>query len=166
MLLSLVPSLSVLGLAALAAIALARSRHSPPENATERSVAARALALALVVQGGHFLEEALTGFPERLGALFGIPAMPTSFFLTFNLAWLAIWIVSVPGLRAARSAAFFAAWFLAIAGMINAAAHPLLAAAAGGYFPGLVSSPLIGAAAAWLWLRLREAAPPRAKFAC
>lgn len=166
MLLSLLPSLFVLGLAALGAVGLARSRPSPPENAAERSVAARALALALVVQAIHFSEETLTGFPERLGALLGLPAMPMSFFLMFNLAWLAIWGVSVPGLRAARTAAFFAAWFLAIAGMINAVAHPLLAVAVGGYFPGLVSSPFIGAAAVWLWLRLREAteSPPNLAF--
>jgi hypothetical protein len=160
MLLSLLPSILVLGLAALAAVGLAQSRPSPLQNATERSVAARALVLALVVQAIHFGEETLTGFPERLGALLGLPAMPMSFFLIFNLAWLAVWVLSVPGLRAARAAAFFAAWFLAIAGMINAIAHPLLAVAAGGYFPGLVSSPFIGAAAAWLWLRLREATEP------
>lgn len=162
MLLSLLPSFFVLGLAALAAIGLTQARRSPPENAAQRSAAARILVLALVVQGIHFTEEALTGFPERLAALLGLPAMPMSFFLIFNLAWLAIWVVSVPALRGARRAAFFAAWFLAIAGMINAVAHPLLAVAAGGYFPGLVTSPFIGAAAAWLWLRLREAttSPP------
>lgn len=160
MLLSLLPTIFVLGLAALAAIGLAQTRRSPPENVAQRSAAARVLALALVVQGIHFTEEALTGFPERLGALLGLPAMPMSFFLIFNLTWLAIWVVSVPALRAARRAAFFAAWFLAIAGMINAVAHPLLAVAAGGYFPGLVTSPFIGAAGAWLWLHLREATTP------
>ncbi|MBT8089789.1 MAG: HXXEE domain-containing protein [Gammaproteobacteria bacterium] len=166
MLLSLLPTLFVLGLAALAAIGLAQTRRSPPENAAQRFAAARILTLALVVQGIHFAEEALTGFPERLGALLGLPAMPMSFFLTFNVTWLAIWVVSVPALRAARRAAFFAAWFLAIAGMFNAVAHPLLAIAARGYFPGLASSPFIGAAAAWLWLNLREATTPRANLAC
>ena len=39
--------------------------------------------------------------------------------------------------------AALAAWFLAIAGMFNGIAHPLLALASGGYFPGLVSSPFI-----------------------
>lgn len=157
MLLSLLPSLIVLGLAALAAAILARSGHSHPENLAERSAAARTLALATAVQAVHFAEETMTGFPERLGALLGIPAMPMSFFLTFNLVWLVIWVVSVPGIRSAKSFAYFAAWFLAIAGMVNAIAHPLLAIAAGAYFPGLVTSPLIGAAGAWLWLRLRAA---------
>jgi hypothetical protein len=123
----------------------------------ERLAAARALAVATVVQGLHFAEEASTGFHERLGALLGLPGMSFSFFVVFNLAWLGIWVASVPGLRSARAAAFFAAWFLAIAGMFNGIAHPLLALAAGDYFPGLVSSPFIAGASAWLWLRLRAA---------
>jgi len=40
--------------------------------------------------------------------------------------------------------------------MANAIAHPLLAVAAGGYFPGLVSSPFIGAAGVWLWVNLER----------
>lgn len=154
---SVIPSIVVLGLAALAALYLARSRRSPPENAAERLAAARALAVATVVQGVHFTEEASTGFHERLGALLGLPGMSFSFFVVFNLVWLGIWVASVPGLRSARAAAFFAAWFLAIAGMFNGIAHPLLALAAGDYFPGLVSSPFIAGASVWLWLRLRIA---------
>jgi hypothetical protein len=63
--------------------------------------------------------------------------------------------------RSARAPALFAAWFLAIAGMVNGIAHPLLAVAAGGYFPGLISSPVIGSAGVWLWVRLRRATLPR-----
>ena len=37
----------------------------------------------------------------------------------------------------------------------------LLAIAAGGYFPGLVSSPFIGVAGVWLYLRLRGATRSR-----
>jgi hypothetical protein len=66
-------------------------------------------------------------------------------------------------LRSARPAAFFAAWFLAIAGMFNGIAHPFLALAAGRYFPGLVSSPVIAAASVWLWLRLRDATLPSSR---
>lgn len=157
MLLSLLPSILVLGVAALAAALLAQRRLSSPDNVKQRSAASQLLATATVIQGIHFTEEATTGFPERLGALLGIPAMPMSFFVIFNLLWLAIWVVSVPGIRSARTGAFFAAWFLAIAGMFNAIAHPLLAVAANGYFPGLVTSPFIGVAGFWLWLRLRKA---------
>ena len=153
----ILPSFFVLGLAALAALRLASSRRSPPDNVAERLDAARALALAVGVQSVHFAEEVATGFHERFPALLGLPGMPLSFFVLFNLAWLAIWVASVPGLRSARAVAFFAAWFLAIAGMINLIAHPLLAVASAGYFPGLVSSPFIGAASVWLWIRLHRA---------
>ncbi len=155
--LNVFPSLFVLGLAALAALLLVLSHPSPPENVAERRAAAHALALAVGVQSVHFAEEAATGFHERLGALLGLPGIPFSLFVFFNLAWIGIWVASVWGLRSARAVAFFAAWFLAIAGMINGIAHPLLAITAGGYFPGLVSSPFIGVASVWLWLRLRTA---------
>jgi len=160
MVLSLLPSLFVLGLAAVAAAILARSRASPPEKLATRIAAAQSLAVALTIQGIHFTEEAITGFPERLGALLGLPAMPMSFFVVFNIALLAAWIASVPAIRSGKTIAFFTAWFLAIAGMFNAIAHPLLAVAAGGYFPGLLTSPVIGAAAIWLCLRLRVATEP------
>jgi hypothetical protein len=155
--LNVLPSILILGLAALAAWRLVVSRASPPEQVAERFAASRALALAVGVQSVHFAEELATGFHMRLGGLFGLPGMPLSLFVVFNLEWLGIWVASVPGPRSARAAAFFAAWFLAIAGMVNGIAHPLLAIADGGYFPGLVSSPFIAVAGVWLWLRLRGA---------
>ena len=157
---SLLPSVLVLGLAAWAAYLLARGRRSPAERASERRSAARVLALSVVLQGVHFAEEASTGFTERLGAVFGLPSMPYAFFIVFNVLWIGIWIASVPGVRAGRSWAFFAAWFLAVAGMANGLLHPLLAVASGGYFPGTVSSSFVGLASVWLWVRLRAATRP------
>ncbi|MAE70566.1 MAG: hypothetical protein CME06_08875 [Gemmatimonadetes bacterium] len=159
--LSLLPSLFVLAPTALAAQLLVLTRRSPAENVAERVAAARALALAVGIQGVHFGEETATGLHERLPALFGLPGMPLSLFVILNLIWLGIWIASIPGLRSARPAAYFAAWFLAIAGMINGIAHPLLAITSGGYFPGLVSSPFIGAASVRVWTRLLKATRPR-----
>ena len=86
--------------------------------------------------------------------------MPLAVFVAFNLAWIVYWIASIPLLRVARKAAFFAAWFLGIAGILNGIAHPLMAAASGGYFPGLISSPFIGIAGAFLFRRLRDATLP------
>jgi hypothetical protein len=83
--------------------------------------------------------------------------MPTGFFVAFNLAWIAFWIVSIPLLQRGLRPAFFAAWFIAIAGMLNALAHPWMAIASGGYFPGLVTSPAIGLAGVILWQRLQRA---------
>ena len=150
-------SVLVLTAAAIAALFLTLTRQSPLESKTARHGAARALALAVGVQSVHFAEETATGFQERFPALFGLPELPLPFFIIFNLTLLAIWTVSVPGLRAGRRGAFFAAWFLAIAGIVNGVAHPLFAGAARGYFPGLVSFPFIGAAAALVWIRLRRA---------
>jgi hypothetical protein len=160
--LSVLPSIFVLGLAALAALLLVLNRWSPPERTRARSAASRALALSVGIQGVHFVEEAATGFHERLGSLLGLPGIPLSVFVIFNLMWIGLWIASIPGLRSGRAVAFFAAWFLAIAGMVNGIAHPLMAVAAGRYFPGLVSSPLIGVASFWLWLQLRRATQARA----
>ena len=154
---SLLPSLVILGGVAAAALFLARERSSPVDLVEERVAAATALGLAIAAQGAHFAEEWATGFHIRFPALFGLPPMPLSFFVTFNLAWLVIWIVSVPFVRSARRPAFFAAWFLAIAAMMNGAAHPALAIASEGYFPGLITSPAIGLAGLWLWVRLRRA---------
>ena len=157
--LSLVPSLVVLGLVAFAALHLALRRRTSDQLRMERVSASHMLAITTAIQGGHFIEEWATGFNIRLPALFGLDPIPLSFFVAFNLAWIVVWIASVPLLRTGRRAAFFAAWFLAIAGMLNGVAHPLLAAVSGGYFPGLISSPLIGLASIFLWQRLYRASP-------
>lgn len=146
----------LLGTVAVVALVLTFGR-AVAENEATRQGAARSLALATAVQGVHFGEEAATGFHELFPALFGLPPMPFAAFMIFNLTWLGVWIVSVPGLRSGRAPALFAAWFLAIAGTLNGVAHPLMAVAAGGYFPGLVTSPFIGMAGVVLWMRLRRA---------
>jgi len=84
-----------------------------------------------------------------------------SVFVVCNAAWLVIWIAAIFGLRSARPAAFFAAWFLAVAGMVNGLAHPLSAVATGGYFPGMGSSTLVAVVCGCLWYRLHQATAPR-----
>ena len=88
--LSLLPSTFALGLAALAALLLVRSRRSPPEMEAERLAAARVLTLAVGIQSVHFAEEAVTGFHERFPALFDLPSMPLAFFVAFNVTELRI----------------------------------------------------------------------------
>lgn len=51
-------------------------------------------------------------------------------------------------------AALFPLWFLGIAGVANGVAHPALSIRTGGYFPGLVTAPLVGIAGALLIRRL------------
>ena len=154
---SVIPSVVVLGSVAIVAVGLAQRRSSPVEAATERIAASIVLGAATAIQCVHFAEEWATGFHARFPALLGLEPMPLSFFVPFNLAWIAIWIVSMPFLRLGRGIAFFAAWFLAIAGILNGIAHPMMAIASGGYFPGLLTSPFIGIAGVILWLRLQRA---------
>jgi hypothetical protein len=155
--LSIVPSVVVLGLVAIVSVRLAQRRASPVEAAKERIAASAILGAATAIQSAHFAEEWVTGFHVRFPGLLGLDPMPLWFFVPLNLAWIAIWLVSVPYLRLGRKPAFFAAWFIAIGGMLNGVAHPMMAIASGGYFPGLVTSPVIGLAGGILWQRLQRA---------
>lgn len=151
---SMLPSIVILGTVAIAALVPAFRSDPAAGDLAARRRAAMALAFATGMQALHFLEEAATGFNERFPGLLDLPAMPFSAFVAFNLFWIAFWIVSVAGLRAGKRTAFFAAWFLAIAGALNGIAHPAMAIVAGGYFPGVVTSPLAAIACIWLWSRL------------
>ena len=155
--LSVLPSAIVLGIVAIVAVRLAHRRSSPVNADSERIAASTVFGIAIAVQGAHFAEEWRTDFHVQFPALMELDPMPLSVFVSFNLAWLAIWVVSMPSLRSGSRPAFFAAWFLAIAAMLNGVAHPMMALASGGYFPGLITSPLIGAAGVILWQRLRGA---------
>jgi hypothetical protein len=128
-------------------------------NDPDVRAAVRAAGLAIGVQLLHFAEELATGFPERFPPQLGLSPWSAGFFVAFNLFWLVVWVWSARALggRArggGRRLAVAALWFLAIAGIANALAHPALAIRAGGYFPGLVTSPLIGVAGLVLARRL------------
>jgi hypothetical protein len=158
---SFLPSAVALGSALLAAIWLTVSRSSPNEFGLERLRASRALALTTAVQAVHFAEEWATAFHVEFPALFGLAPLPVSFFVAFNLAWILFWVLSIAWVRGARRLGFFAAWFLAIAGVLNGLAHPAMGVLREGYFPGLLTSPLLGLAALLLWQRLLAATKPQ-----
>ena len=90
----------------------------------------------------HFLAD-LFGFDRRLGfALFNIA------IVLFGL-WC--WFARVrPQRRSARGLA----WFWALLELGNGLGHVGLALLAGGYFPGLITAPLLLATGGWLALRL------------
>lgn len=150
----LLPSVVILGFVAIAAAYLALSRHYPDSQVAQRVTASKALGLATTIQCAHFAEEWATGFHVRFPALFGLEPLSLPLYVTFNLVWIVLWFLSIKPLQSAYKAAFFAAWFLALAGTLNGIAHPLMAASVGGYFPGLISSPFIGAAGIYLWRQL------------
>lgn len=144
---------AALWVALVAAVAI--TVRAPPSAAHLRAAAPR-LALAIVAQAAHFAEEWATGFARAFPARLGLEAWSTRFFVAFNLAWLALWVAALVAARAGRLTvpAAAAAWFLAIAAIANGVAHPALALAGGGYFPGLVTSIPLAAAGAALASRL------------
>ena len=86
----------------------------------------------------------MTGFHERFPTLFRLREMPLGFFVSLNVAWLGIWSASLWGLRARHRAALFPLWFLGMGCIANGVAHPVFSVFVGGYFPGLLTSPVVG----------------------
>ena len=153
---SILPSAVVLGTFAVVALFLTLSRSWAQEDKRHTRRAVQIAAVAVILQGIHFAEELLTGFHERLPALFGLDQMPLAFFVSFNVAWLAIWSASVWGLWARHRVALFPLWFLGVGCITNGIAHPTLPVLVGGYFPGLVTSPVVGLVGVVLLRRLLQ----------
>src|SRR5688500_17123890 len=148
-----------LTIAAIAAGVLTFSRRL---ETGPRAGNARAVFIALIaLQALHFTEEYATSFHERFPAFLGLAPWAASFFVAFNAIWLVIWVVAALGLTAGYQLALFPAWFLAIASIGNGIAHPLLALATHGYFPGLWTSPLLAAGGVLLWRRLMTTTAPK-----
>jgi len=143
-----------LSVAAVVALGLTLARGGVVADKTELRATVRLAFVAVLLQAAHFAEEWTTGFHRRFPELLGLSPWSTRFFVTFNLAWLAIWLLSLWGLSARRQAALFPLWFLGLGCVANGLAHPLFALRAGGYFPGLVTSPLVGLAGLLLLRRL------------
>ena len=120
------------------------TRGPGPAGGAERRRLMGWFAVAIAVQCVHFAEEWLADFHLRYPALLGLRPWSIELWAGFNLTWIAVWCLSLLGLRAGWRPALFPVWFLALACLVNCAAHPLLAVAAGGYFPGLWSSPFCG----------------------
>ena len=114
------------------------------------------LIAACVVQVAHLTEEYRTGFQRAFPALFGY-AWEDRRFLTFNLVWLAVFAASAVAIARRQRLGSLPALFLALGGGIaNGLAHLVLAARAGGYFPGAYTAPLCFVAGLLLLRRLLE----------
>jgi hypothetical protein len=144
-----------LGLTLAAAAALALTiRRTPRDATTRRAGIASLVRVCWILQTLHFLEEYFTRFYERFPSLFGLTPWPTSFFVPFNLLWLGIWANAAMRIDSPSRTVWFPLWFLAITMMLNGVSHPVLAVAAKGYFPGLVTAPAVGVAGFALWYRM------------
>jgi Protein of unknown function with HXXEE motif len=116
--------------------------------------------VALAGQCAHFAEEYRGAFYNAFPRVLGLAPWGSGFFVTFNLAWLAIWVWAVVSVARGGRLAAWPLWFLGCALVANGVAHPLLSLMARGYFPGLVSAPFVGVAGIMLLRALANAHPP------
>jgi hypothetical protein len=116
----------------------------PRADTTARDRLIALFLVGIAAQSIHFVEEFVTGFYCKWPELLGLSHWSAEFFVTFNVSWIAVWVLSAAGLRAGIRAALFPTWFFGIGMAVNGVGHPLLALNAGGYFPGLWSSPVVG----------------------
>ena len=100
--------------------------------------------VGIAIQCLHFVEEFSTRLYEVFPPLLGLVPVPANVFVAFNLVWIGIWAVSAYGILRGVNAAYFPVWFFGLAMCLNGVIHPLLSIWTGGYFPGLITSPLSG----------------------
>lgn len=118
----------------------------------------RNIFLALVLaQAAHSVEEYVFRLydvlaPARyVSSLFGIDRQIGFVVVNVGLVLFGLWCRN----RTIRSGGAALAWFWALLEIANAIAHVGLALAAGGYFPGLATAPLLLGFGTWLALSLR-----------
>ena len=141
--LALVP----LGVVFLVSVVVFVARPLSEPDAEASSRLARLFLLGLALQCFHFLEEYRTGLYVRMPELLGLQPLTAEFFVTANSVALGIWILSAAVILKGGDGvelAYLPVWFFALAECLNLVIHPLLAIWAGGYFPGLVTSPVVG----------------------
>lgn len=146
---------------AVAALVLTVKRLPRPGEAIAWKRLRGLYLAAISAQAVHFAEELSSGFYQRFPEQLGLAPWSVGAFIGINGTWLAIWLTSLLALRRFFRVAIFPAWFLALAGVVNGVAHPLLALRVGGYFPGLSTSPLVFVAGLLLVQELRRATTPR-----
>jgi hypothetical protein len=129
-----------------------------------------AFLLLIALQAAHSIEEYALGLYEVLApARFVsqiVPGSPALGFAIVNAALVAfgLWCY-LARVRPGHASSRGWAWLWVAIEIGNGIGHPLLAVASGGYFPGVVTAPLLLIAASYLAFRLwrrRESTSARA----
>lgn len=98
--------------------------------------------VAIAVQCLHFTEEYLAGFQHQFPRLFG-DDWSDARFVTFNMLWLAAFVLAALGVYRRIPLAYLIVLFLALIGGVgNGISHLVLSATYRRYFPGLITAPL------------------------
>jgi Protein of unknown function with HXXEE motif len=97
--------------------------------------------LAIAVQCLHFTEEYITGFQHQFPKLFE-DDWSDGRFVTFNMLWLAAFVLAGLGVYRRVPLAYLIVLFLALIGGVgNGTAHLVLSATYRRYFPGMITAP-------------------------
>jgi Protein of unknown function with HXXEE motif len=118
-----------------------------------------AFVLVILAQAAHSIEEYLTRLydvfpPARfVSGLFNEELRIGFVAANMLLISIGLWCWAVP-VRRGWAAARGMAWFWAVLELANGTIHSGLAIVRGGYFPGVLTAPLLLASGAWLVTRL------------
>lgn len=124
-----------------------------------------AFLLLVLVQAAHSAEEYATGLyevfaPARLASSLVSDDLATGFVvLNASLVAFGLWCYAVP-VRSGRAGGRGWAWAWVLLELGNGIGHPLLALSRGGYFPGVVTAPLLLLVAVWLAVLLVRSPVP------
>lgn len=117
--------------------------------------------LAIAVQCLHFTEEYITGFQHQFPRLFE-DDWSDGRFVTFNMLWLAAFVLAGLGVYRRVPLAYLIVLFLALIGGVgNGTARLVLSATQRRYFPGMITAPFCLVVGIALLIRLFTGARAR-----
>jgi len=120
-----------------------------------------AFLLVVAAQAGHSFEEYLFRLydelpvPRMLSDLVSSDRAEGFLYISLALTGFGLWCWAGPIRREWPSKRIFA-WGWALVGMANGAGHIMLAVGTGGYFPGVMTAPLLLVTSAVLMANLRK----------
>ncbi len=141
---SLIPTMTALAAPAAAAVILTVVRPRLRADLRRSRRLLVVVGLTIAAQAVHFGEELLTELYVAFPTTFGFPAAQQSVFVWANMTALAVWGAALIALRQGHVLALLPLWFLGLAELLNLFLHPYLALKTGGYYPGVVTAPLVG----------------------